>query len=74
MQSPYALAFLDTTDDLWTILNTIVDCVFLIDIIVNFHSAYYDKEFEMVDDKKTIVRGYLYSWFAIDLLSIVPFD
>ncbi|CDW86372.1 cation channel family protein [Stylonychia lemnae] len=71
---PYAIAFLDQPTEDWLIINTIVDCIFLVDIVVNFYSAYMDKEYEMIDDRKVIVKSYLYSWFIVDLLSIIPFD
>ncbi|CDW88827.1 cation channel family protein [Stylonychia lemnae] len=74
IQCPYSIAFLDPTDHDWRIINAIVDSIFLMDIIINFISPFYDKEFELVDDQSVIAKKYLCSWFPIDFLSIIPFD
>ena len=51
-----------------------IDFLFFIDIIVNFLSAFYDKELELIDDWTIVAKSYLASWFAVDLISIIPFD
>ncbi|CDW71411.1 UNKNOWN [Stylonychia lemnae] len=74
IQCPYSIAFLDNPGNIWIIVNAIVDFLFLVDVAVNFFSAFYDKELELIDDKKVIAKSYISSWFAIDFLSIIPFD
>lgn len=56
-------------------LNTFIDFVFLLDIVVNFRTTFYDIETgdEVFDSKRT-GREYLKGRFAIDLLSTIPFD
>ena len=51
------------------------DFFFFIDIIITFFTVYEDKE-KMVEvtDKKQIAKNYLYGWFVLDFLSIVPID
>ena len=44
----------------------------MIDIVLVFNSAYYDKKFKIVCDKKQIAKDYLGSWFVIDFLSCIP--
>ena len=39
-----------------------------------FNTAYYDANFMIVEDRGAISCAYLRSWFAIDLLAIIPFD
>lgn len=48
--------------------------MFLCDMIIIFNSAYYDEDFNLVQDRKLIAKQYLTGWFSIDLLAIVPFD
>lgn len=56
-------------------LNTTIDLVFLLDIIVNFRTTFYDIETgDEVFDAKRTGRKYLRSRFTIDLLSTLPFD
>jgi len=53
------MGFLSDQNANWIVtLETIVDATFLVDIIMNFHFAYYDHKFEIVDDKA--VRTWLY--------------
>jgi len=47
---------LNSNDNPWFALNTTVDIAFFFDIIVNFRSAYYDKEFELIDDSRTLAK------------------
>lgn len=47
---------------------------FIIDIIVNFLSAFYTTDFEMINTHKKIAKNYILSWFTIDLVSVVPID
>jgi voltage-gated potassium channel len=48
-------------------------CVFLIDMILSFRTAYYYRG-ELVTDRRTITRHYLRTWFVVDLISLFPFD
>ena len=48
--------------------------MFAIDLVFCFNQAYRDDNFVMIDDRALIAKGYLKSWFIIDLLSILPFD
>ena len=56
---PWRMAFIDTTLwDGWFIAELVIDALFFIDIIVNCFSAYYDKETNLVTDKKKIFLKY----------------
>ncbi len=70
--TPLRLAFSDSDDLTWTLINNIVDSMFGIDIFVCFFTAYEDKNEELVYDRKKIALEYIKSWFFIDLLSIIP--
>jgi hypothetical protein len=51
-----------------------IDLLFLIDIIVNFNSAFENDFHEIIDDRKSICLNYLKLWFFIDFFSIFPFE
>lgn len=55
-------------------VNYVIDFFFLLDIIVSFNSAYYEREVDLIEDRKLIACHYLKTWFFIDVLSILPFD
>lgn len=47
--APIFLAFPELYDDRFKVYDYIVNLVFTIDIILNFFSAYYDFDFQIVD-------------------------
>jgi hypothetical protein len=51
-----------------------IDLIFLIDIFVNFNSAFEDEYLEIIDDRKSICMNYIKLWFFIDFFSIFPFE
>ena len=51
-----------------------MDIIFGIDILVNFMTSYYDDDFKLIDDRKTIAKKYLGGWFLPDLIAIFPFE
>jgi hypothetical protein len=52
-----------------------VDIVFIVDIVVNFHLAYFDtKGRRWVTDLGLIRWRYAMSWLALDIVSTMPFD
>lgn len=36
-----------------------IDCLFFLDIILIFNTAYYNEEMEMIQDRKSIMNNYL---------------
>jgi hypothetical protein len=49
-----------------------VDLYFLIDIFVNFRTAFYDQRGMLVINQAEITRDYLHSWFLIDVGTCLP--
>jgi hypothetical protein len=47
--------------------------VFCLDICINFNLAYYDDQYEVVTDRKTIARNYASCMFWVDLIGVFPF-
>eukprot|EP01051_Picozoa_sp_SAG22_P001313 SAG22_NODE_50_length_24611_cov_74.139687_6_plen_665_part_00 len=56
----------------WWWIDAGTDVYFLIDIVVNFRTAYHDEHGQLVTNLKLIRRAYLRSWFLIDFLSCLP--
>ena len=76
-QIPFEIAF-DPEDmklPAFYVVNSLIDLVFLLDIIVNFRTTFYDIETgdEVFDSKRT-GKMYLKGRFTVDLLSTIPFD
>ena len=71
---PYRLAFYEEIKDEWFILDNVVNCLFAVDIILTLNTAYYNKEGELVSNRKAIFLNYLRSWLLIDILACFPFS
>ena len=71
--TPYSLAFINPVPyDPLFVIDLISDLSFLFDVFFNFCTAYYDKEGQIHFERKLIMKRYLYSWFAIDLIAGFP--
>ena len=71
--TPYKLAFEDSNTNKEDVVDIIVDILLGIDLVLNFFSAYYDSEENLVKSRKKIIIKYLKGWFVIDFISIFPF-
>ena len=73
---PFNVAFKSKTmDDVpLLVVDSIVDVVFFLDIVLNFHTTYVSNTGEVISDPRLIRYNYLKSWFVIDLLSCLPYD
>lgn len=40
--SPFRVAFYDNTIDLWMAIEILLDAIFLVDLVFNFITAYFD--------------------------------
>ena len=59
----------------FTILNTIIDFLFGVDIFISFRTSFYHPiTGDEISDLKIIRNNYFKGRFAIDFLSTVPFD
>ncbi|XP_077863328.1 voltage-gated inwardly rectifying potassium channel KCNH6-like [Saccoglossus kowalevskii] len=56
------------------IIDLLVDCMFIIDIFINFRTTYVNKHHEVISHPRKIAITYLKGWFAIDALAAIPFD
>uniref|UniRef100_A0A3Q1HZ23 Cyclic nucleotide-binding domain-containing protein n=1 Tax=Anabas testudineus TaxID=64144 RepID=A0A3Q1HZ23_ANATE len=72
---PYNVSFRAKQNNLaWLVLDSVVDVIFLIDIVLNFHTTFVGPAGEVISDAKLIRMNYLKTWFVIDLLSCLPYD
>jgi hypothetical protein len=70
--TPFRVAFYDVDSDFWIGLDIFIDSCFLLDIILNFFTAYFDAEDELVLDRKNIAIHYITGWLFVDFISILP--
>ena len=73
---PYRVGFEIVASGFWLVVETAIDCFFIIDIFVRFRMGYtidsehLDSRIEM--RPKEIAIGYMKSWFVIDVVSGFP--
>lgn len=85
--TPYVAAFLlseekrnkdqsvqDRYSDPLTIIDLIVDIMFIVDILINFRTTYVNKNDEVVSHPGKIAVHYFKGWFLIDVVAAIPFD
>jgi CRP-like cAMP-binding protein len=71
--TPVNLAFLETKPgDPLFVVDMIIDFSFLVDVIINFFTGFYDNEGAIHLGNKEIALNYLKSWFLLDLLASFP--
>ena len=78
IQIPFVFAFsIDSTlNTFYGEISFSVDCILLIDILISFRTAYFDKidQLRLIASPKLIAKTYVKSWFIIDLLTSFPFE
>jgi len=72
--TPYEVAFVAKSGYGLFVMNTLVNTVFIIDIILQFRIMYRDENGQYEGDPWLISLNYLKTWFIIDVVSILPFD
>uniref|UniRef100_A0A8C9Z517 Potassium voltage-gated channel, subfamily H (eag-related), member 1b n=1 Tax=Sander lucioperca TaxID=283035 RepID=A0A8C9Z517_SANLU len=72
---PYNVSFKTKQNNVtWLVVDSIVDVIFLVDIVLNFHTTFVGPGGEVISDPKLIRMNYVKTWFVIDLLSCLPYD
>jgi CRP-like cAMP-binding protein len=56
-----------------SIIEYLLISIFVVDIIVNFHLAYFDEQDAIIYDRKSIARHYLAFMFWVDFVGVFPF-
>ncbi|TUI06152.1 Potassium voltage-gated channel subfamily H member 1 [Bagarius yarrelli] len=72
---PYNVSFKTKQNNVvWLVVDSVVDVIFLVDIVLNFHTTFVGPAGEVISDPKLIRMNYLKTWFIIDLMSCLPYD
>eukprot|EP01052_Picozoa_sp_SAG31_P031834 SAG31_NODE_3420_length_4297_cov_4.123294_4_plen_306_part_00 len=72
---PFRLGF-DQPTKPWQVsfvLDILIDIYFWTDLIMNFRTAVYTTDGEVVVSPQKVARLYLFRWFPVDLISCLPF-
>eukprot|EP00968_Pinguiococcus_pyrenoidosus_P009454 scaffold735_cov255-Pinguiococcus_pyrenoidosus.AAC.14 len=72
--TPLQLGFDVANDGYWVIVNYSVDSCFFVDIVFAFRTAYNDDRGVYVTVPSMIQERYLRGWFAVDVITTIPFD
>mmetsp|Transcript_13260 Transcript_13260/g.41883 ORF Transcript_13260/g.41883 Transcript_13260/m.41883 type:complete len:624 (+) Transcript_13260:90-1961(+) len=75
--TPAEVALLETHIDALFFVNRLIDAVFVFDMALQFCVAYNVKTpygSRLETRRHIIVRHYLRTWFALDVVSVLPFD
>eukprot|EP01029_Cantina_marsupialis_P008279 TRINITY_DN1966_c1_g2_i3.p1 TRINITY_DN1966_c1_g2~~TRINITY_DN1966_c1_g2_i3.p1 ORF type:complete len:1326 (+),score=370.72 TRINITY_DN1966_c1_g2_i3:205-4182(+) len=71
--APFFLGFDIEQTGHWSIIEAVLEGIFIFDVIVNFFTAYQEIDRNLVFKKRQIALRYLKTWFVVDLLSSIPF-
>lgn len=72
--TPFRVAFIEVDTIAWSTFDTLVDFLFLFDVLVNSFSAYYTDEEILVTSNKKILKNYLKSWMILDIFTSLPYS
>jgi hypothetical protein len=56
----------------WWFLDTTIDLYFIVDLVLNFFTAFYDSNGVREGRPAAIAKAYLQGWFIIDFVSCLP--
>ena len=68
---PFIISFIDEPKLLLRICERVVDVMFILDIVVNFFSAYKEDNV-LVTSNKQIAKNYIHGWFIFDFIASFP--
>ncbi|KAG2446592.1 hypothetical protein HYH02_008577 [Chlamydomonas schloesseri] len=71
---PLSVSFGTPKTLLWEAADHIMTALFGIDLLVNFRTAYYNHQGELIRDSPAIAANYMKMWFWIDLSGTIPWD
>eukprot|EP01084_Bolivina_argentea_P201325 344135_1 len=78
IEVPFTLAFniVLTLDDPFGVCAVLIDCLLLLDVYLNFRTAYFDRynPFQLITNPSEIGAQYVKTWFLLDLLTSIPFE
>ena len=74
---PFRIAFGDHKNPLSNPLfwfDMLFDLGFILDVVLNFFTSYFNEEGHLVTEKRAIAKKYIKCWFWIDAVSSIPFE
>ncbi|KAK3271480.1 hypothetical protein CYMTET_20173, partial [Cymbomonas tetramitiformis] len=71
---PYQMSFKTPPSEVREAFEVVIDLLFLLDIVLNFYTAYFDSNGRLVASREEIKKTYLRTWFPIDLLASFPLE
>lgn len=72
--TPFALAFLNLNVGDWLFdMEIVIDVFFMTDVAINFFTAYYNEDNELVTSNSKIAKKYLLHGFFLDVIASFPF-
>ena len=71
---PYRVCFNLLQNREWVLVDLLVDCLFFIDIIINFNTGIISVSGKLTYSRTLIAKSYIKSWFLLDLISCLPLD
>ena len=71
---PYFLVFMPNWEIKEYFEEAFLNFIFLIDLIINFLTPYFDQEKEIVMESSKIASHYFKGYFFIDFISCIPFS
>lgn len=72
--TPFRICFMENIlYSNWWWVDTIVDFLFFVDIIVSINSAYFEGE-NLIIDRKNIFFRYLKTWMLLDISACIPYS
>lgn len=73
--TPLLVSFIDSSlYDGWFWIDLSINFVFMLDILFNLSTSFYDDEGMLVVSRKAIFKNYFKSWLIFDLLACIPFE
>ncbi|CAL8086414.1 unnamed protein product [Calicophoron daubneyi] len=60
--------------DILAITDAVIDVIFCLDIVLNFHTSFVGAGGEVVAEPPVIRINYLSGWFTLDLISCLPYE
>ena len=53
-------------------IDAVLDTFFLVDLVMNFRTGFYDRDMELVMDPRRCALNYVTTWFLLDFVSSIP--
>jgi len=72
--APYEVAFLEPELGPLFVLNRFIDIFFLSDMVLQFFVKPIGGDGRIISRPSLIARNYLFGWFPVDVISVIPFD